>query len=288
MRKSKVLLILAIVIAFCLAPLTTVVQAASSYELGIVQAREGGYAYQIEGKDIFKIVAYNNDVYNYDNAIYCIKAGPGFGGTITDPLEKRTYSISYDMKDLGNIPENFKSMLPSDEMVTETIGEEEITYSKYNAVLWILDNMYLPKHPNEAERQEMRDALLTAAFKEQLSEDVTPPFTIDQIKLTDDDIEVVQQLAIWHFTNTDESPYDQGPDLAAIHIKAKESSDGYEAFDMESHRQEDAQTLYTYFITEAVKNAHIYGTGDNRNIPAPVVLQNTTLNRTNLKMLKIL
>ena len=277
MRKSKVLLILAIVIAFCLAPLTTVVQAASSYELGIVQAREGGYAYQIEGKDIFKIVAYNNDVYNYDNAIYCIKAGPGFGGTITDPLEKRTYSISYDMKDLGNIPENFKSMLPSDEMVTETIGEEEITYSKYNAVLWILDNMYLPKHPNEAERQEMRDALLTAAFKEQLSEDVTPPFTIDQIKLTDDDIEVVQQLAIWHFTNTDESPYDQGPDLAAIHIKAKESSDGYEAFDMESHRQEDAQTLYTYFITEAVKNAHIYGTGDNRNIPAPVVLQNTTL-----------
>lgn len=277
MRKSKVLLILAIVIAFCLAPLTTVVQAASSYELGIVQAREGGYAYQIEGKDIFKIVAYNNDVYNYDNAIYCIKAGPGFGGTITDPLEKRTYSISYDMKDLGNIPENFKSMLPSDEMVTETIGEEEITYSKYNAVLWILDNMYLPKHPNEAERQEMRDALLTAAFKEQLAEDVTPPFTIDQINLTDDDIEVVQQLAIWHFTNTDESPYDQGPDLAAIHIKAKESSDGYEAFDMESHRQEDAQTLYTYFITEAVKNAHIYGTGDNRNIPAPVVLQNTTL-----------
>ena len=277
MRKSKVVLIFAIIIAFCLAPFSSVVQAVSSYELGIVQAREGGYAYQIEGKDIFKIVAYNNDVYNYDNAIYCIKAGPGFGGTITDPLEKRTYSISYDMKDLGNIPENFKSMLPSDELITETIGEEEITYSKYNAVLWILDNMYLPKHPNDAERQAMRDALLTAAFKEQLEEDVIPPFTIDQINLTDDDIEVVQQLALWHFTNTDESPYDQGTDLAAIHIKAKESSDGYEAFDMDSHRQEDAQTLYTYFITEAVKNAHIYGTGDNRNIPAPIVLSNTTL-----------
>ena len=277
MRKSKVLLILAIIIAFCLVPFSNVVQAVSSYELGIVQAREGGYAYQIEGKDIFKIVAYNNDVYNYDNAIYCIKAGPGFGGTITDPLEKRTYSISYDMKDLANIPENFKSMLPSDEMTTETIGDEEITYSKYNAVLWILDNMYLPKHPNETERQAMRDALLTAAFQEQLAEDVTPPFTIDQINLTDDDIEVVQQLALWHFTNTDESPYDQGTDLAAIQIKAKESSDGYQGFDMESHRQEDAQTLYTYFITEAVKNAHIYGTGDNRNIPAPIVLSNTTL-----------
>lgn len=277
MRKSKVLLILAIIIAFCLVPFSNVVQAVSSYELGIVQAREGGYAYQIEGKDIFKIVAYNNDVYNYDNAIYCIKAGPGFGGTITDPLEKRTYSISYDMKDLANIPENFKSMLPSDEMTTETIGDEEITYSKYNAVLWILDNMYLPKHPNETERQAMRDALLTAAFQEQLAEDVTPPFTIDQINLTDDDIEVVQQLALWHFTNTDESPYDQGTDLAAIQIKAKESSDGYQGFDMKSHRQEDAQTLYTYFITEAVKNAHIYGTGDNRNIPAPIVLSNTTL-----------
>ena len=278
MKKSKVFFSLALIMAFCLAPFANTVKAATtSHELGIVQAREGGYAYQISGKDVFKIVEYVNNGYNFDNAIYCIKAGPGFGGTITNPLEKRTYSISYDMKDLASIPENHKSILPSDEQVTATIDGKEYTYSKYNAVLWILDNMYLPKHPNETERQAMRDALLTAAFKTQLEEDVTPPFTIDQINLTDDDIEVVQQLAIWHFTNTDEDAYDQGERLAAIQIKAKESSDGYTAFDEHSNRQEDAQTLYTYFINEAVKNASIYGTGDSRKILAPIVLTNTTL-----------
>ena len=278
MKKSKVFFSLALIMAFCLAPFANTVKATTtSHELGIVQAREGGYAYQISGKDVFKIVEYVNNGYNFDNAIYCIKAGPGFGGTITNPLEKRTYSISYDMKDLASIPENHKSILPSDEQVTATIDGKEYTYSKYNAVLWILDNMYLPKHPNETERKAMRDALLTSAFKTQLEEDVTPPFTIDQIKLTDDDIEVVQQLAIWHFTNTDEDAYDQGERLAAIQIKAKESSDGYTAFDEHSNRQDDAQTLYTYFINEAVKNASIYGTGDSRKILAPIVLTNTTL-----------
>ncbi len=278
MRKSKIVLVLAMIAAFCIAPFTSNVYAASSYELGIVQAREGGYAYQISGKDVWKIVAYEDSGYNYDNAIYCIKAGPGFGGTITSPTEKRTYSVSYDMKDLSLIPDNYKSILPSDEIVTEEIDGEEVSYSKYNAVLWILDNMYLPKHANETERQEMRDALLTAAFKEQIEDTtLTPAFTIDQINLTDDDIEVVQQLAIWHFTNTDDAEYDQGDSLAAIQIKAKDSSEGYNAFDMDSYRQEDANTLYQYFITEAAKKASVYGTGDVRKLTAPIILKNTTL-----------
>ena len=277
MRKSRVCLILAMIIAFCLAPFMNMVYAASSYTLGIVQAREGGYAYQISGKDVWKIVAYGENGYNYDNAIYCIKAGPGFGGTITSPTETREYNVSYDMKDREKIPENYiNNVLPSDEIITETINEEEVSYSKYNAVLWILDNMYLPKHANETERKEMRDALLTAAFKEKI-EDTTSPFTIEQINLTDDDIEVVQQLAIWHFTNRDEIEYDQGDLLAAIYVKAKDSSDDYEALDMSTYRQEDANTLYQYFITEAPKNASIYGTGDIRKLPAPVQLKNTTL-----------
>ena len=278
MRKSKIGLVVAIIVTFLIAPLANCVYAASSYELGIIQAREGGYAYQINDRDIWKIVAYGESGYNYDNAIYCIKAGPGFGGTITSPTERRTYSVLYDMKNLGLIPDNYKNILPSDELITEEIDGQEITYSKYNAVLWILDNMYLPKHTVIEEREAMRDGLLTSAFKEQIEDTTqTPPFTIEQINLTDDDIEVVQQLAIWHFTNMDETEYDQGTDLAAIYIKAKDSSEDYAAFDMDSYRQEDANTLYQYFIKEAAKNASIYGAGDVRKLPAPVQLKNTTL-----------
>ena len=184
MRKSKIGLVLAIITAFCITPFANCVNAASTYELGIVQAREGGYAYQINDRDIWKIVAYGESGYNYDNAIYCIKAGPGFGGTITSPTERRTYSGPYDMKDLSLIPDNYKTLLPSDEAITEEIDGVEITYSKYNAILWILDNMYLPKHADEEERQAMRDGLLTSAFKAQIEDTTqTPPFTIDKLIL---------------------------------------------------------------------------------------------------------
>ena len=74
-----------------------------------------------------------------------------------------------------------------------------------------------------------------------------------------------------------ETEYDQGANLSAIYIKAKDSSDDYAAFDMDSYRQEDANTLYQYFIKEAVKNASIYGAGDVRKLPAPIQLKNTTL-----------
>ncbi len=141
MRKSKILLSLAIITVFIFAPFTKFVYAASSYELGIVQDREGGYAYQISTKDVWKIVSYEGNGYNYNNAIYCIKAGPGFGGTITSPTEHRTYNVSRDLKNYGAIENNYKSILPSDTPVTETIDGNQVTYSKYNAARWILDNM---------------------------------------------------------------------------------------------------------------------------------------------------
>ena len=49
MRKSKVFLVFAIIIAFCLTPFISTVKAATSYTLGIVQARESGYLYRING-----------------------------------------------------------------------------------------------------------------------------------------------------------------------------------------------------------------------------------------------
>ena len=59
----------------------TNISAANSMELGILSIREGGYGYQANAKNVWKIVEYINGRYNYDKAIYCIKGGAGFGGS---------------------------------------------------------------------------------------------------------------------------------------------------------------------------------------------------------------
>ena len=290
MKRSKVFkVLLGLVMTLVMIAVPASTFAATSHVLGIVQNREDGYAYKIavgSGEsarlmDVWKIVEYVNGGKIWDNAIYCIKGGPGFGGTIDNPTDTRTYDVTYDMKKIGDIPANYISTLPSDTQNTVTLtvnGEsKEITYTNYNAVLWIIDNMYLPKHPDETQRQAMRDALLKAAFKEQLEDKtLTPPFEISQINLTDSDIELIQQLAIWHFTNPDDE-YNVGTILPAIQISEKDSTTNYNAYDMASKRQEDAQTLYTYLIENAMLNASKYGTGEDRHLKAPVQLLNTSL-----------
>ena len=287
MKKFKVcfsILMIILITAFC----QSSVWAAVTHELGIVQLREDDYAYKVKTGsgdrmlDVFKIVEYINGNKSFQNDIYCIKGGPGFGGTVTDPLQHKNYDISYDLKNVANIPSNYKNLLPSDTEVTKeiTINNEkkQVTYTNYNALLWLVDNMYLPKYQDDTARKAMRDNLLKAAFKDKLEDKtLTPAFTLDQIKLTDSDIEVVQQLAIWHFTNADDNQYDVGTKLPAIQISAQNDTSKYDGFDMSSYRQEDSQTLYQYLINNAMLNASSYGNGDNRHLTTPVQLANNTL-----------
>ncbi len=246
----------------------------SGQELGIVQLREDGYAYKVKEIDVFKVVEYVDNVMNFNNDIYCIKAGPGFGGTITEPTTRLTYTFTYNLKEKSNIPSNYLSSLPSDTDITKQIevnGESiQVTYTNYNAVLWLLDNIYLPKSENATQKREI---LLKNAFAEKLNDtSLIPPFTLDQINLTDSDLEVVQQLAIWHFTNAGDSKYDMGESLPAIQISEKNNTANYNGYDMDSYRQDDAQTLYKYLINNAMINANKYGKEDVRELPEPLNL----------------
>ena len=103
----------------------SIVFAAESRTFGIVSIREGGYGYQANTKNVWKIVEYEGNNFTYDNAIYCLKAGQGFGDNAH--IEKREYNISYDMKQYSTIPDSIKGILPSDEKKTATINGEEYT-----------------------------------------------------------------------------------------------------------------------------------------------------------------
>ena len=274
MKLKNVVLIVLLIIFILGITAQTNTYAATSMELGILSIREGGYGYQANLKNVWKIVEYENGKYNFENAIYCMKGGAGFGGN--SYIENRTYNLSYDLKKYGSIPSLIKTVLPTD---TENVYEEngkEYKYTNYNAVLWILDNLYLPKDSN------------AETMKNQLYNNVFPNLPKENIMLTDDDIEVVQQCAIWYFTNDDP----QNPNEYAYHmdrlpaLQVTTQEGGLGPFDLTLddldptwERQTQAAALYDYLIANAKMNASKYGTEDDRtqnNVPAQLIKTETT------------
>ena len=130
--------------------------------------------------------------------LYCLRAGLGF--TASDVTSKAVlYNQSYDM----NNPNHYSTLrtLFND---TATSVFNSSNSADYYAVLWILDNMLL-----EGATQDELITYLTkyTSYTEAQIRNSYANYTPDI--LTRADIEAIQQLAIWYFTNKDEADYHQ-------------------------------------------------------------------------------
>ncbi len=231
----------------------------ANYFLGLMNLRKDKSAYVIEMKDasgnfvtkkIWKIVSYSNlsgNNINYDNAFYCLKAEHGFGmgaGNTDVTREIRDYNTKLDMKtDAANVLSKLND-------INNAIGDSTLSASEYNKILWILDNMYIKNQQTTAQR----DALLTAA------KIIGPEGYRDGLLLTDEDIDVVQQMALWYFTNTGANSVYRNSKLPILLVGQNEDAN-YKSFeDRDSvygeKRQFQAEDLYNYFITNAENNAN--------------------------------
>ncbi len=264
---------LIIMLAICTFFTTNSYAADSSYVLGITNVREPqngklGGAYGIAGlksdgtpnKKVWKIVSYPNagNTINYDNAFYCIKAEHGFvsNTSSTDVSTiRKTYDTSFNMKTQS------EEVLNRLNAINTATSKPELTQETYNKIIWILDNIYLPKSSNAAQsKQELMEAAGITEYA-------------DGVLLTDDDIEVVQQLVIWYFTNAEDSNYhsDNGsgePTLSEILFNNNTGKDSqYKSFAnwyddallnirTGTTRQYQAEDLYRYLISEANKNGN--------------------------------
>ncbi|HAU86110.1 MAG TPA: hypothetical protein DCW90_11620, partial [Lachnospiraceae bacterium] len=223
---------------------------ASEYNFAIQERRKCGYGYVFPvnstNKYIWKIVGYDTpgDITgktpNYDIPAYCLKAEKGFfseNGVRSSAIE---YDKQYNMKTQKQ----------------DIIDASIMSSDSYDKVLWILDNLYLPKDATDEERT----AYLTKTGV--LSGNTT------KSDLTNDDIEVVQQMAIWYFTNGESDNY-KNETLPALWVhkdKGNEPRNDTEyaslsdVFDNRTedtwegtYRLEDAAQLYSYIIEEAKK-----------------------------------
>ncbi|MBO5479087.1 MAG: isopeptide-forming domain-containing fimbrial protein [Clostridia bacterium] len=238
----------------------TTYAANSNYVLGITNVREPqngklGGAYGVGGlksdgtptKKVWKIVSYpttSSNTIDYSNAFYCLMAEHGFVSQDTTNVTavKRNYNLHYDMK------------LQKQEVLTRlnNTGVFTTDATSYNKIMWIIDNMYLPKQSTSSEKI----ALLTNAGI------IDSDYTIEHARITDDDIEVVQQMALWYFTNTDSSIY-HTESLQELYFNNWSGKDeSYKTFeDLYNdsvagtrdglYRQQECEMLYKYFITTA-------------------------------------
>ncbi len=213
-------------------------QSAGPMYLGIVALRSSGYGYQQGGKTVFKIAKYDSTddtTADLNNTIYCIKAGPGFGSSdmANSTPTISTYSQKFDLRDVDSIDSTYSAVLPTGE--------------NYNKLMWILDNLYIPNYSNTSdENQDARIAFLEQLLgKEQSNWDECFEY------LSDDEIDVIQQLAIWYYTNPDgEYHYEE---IELYQSKLNENADYKDLCDLDGDwdRQDAAKALYLYYIDNA-------------------------------------
>ena len=266
MKKLKKLVSSILITMLTVATLGSIsaVKAASAgpLYLGIVSLRRAGYGYQQEGSKLWKIAEYdseNGKTADLSKTIYCIKGGPGFGSSDMATGGVPTiskYTQKFNLKDLASIPSTYSKILP--------------TGSNYNSLMWLLDNIYIMPAIG-TDNTTAREEFLKSKIPNELYE-----------LITDDDIDAVQQLAIWYFTNPSGDKYHYETSNFKINSIANVDSNYASMGDIfgdDGWDREDAiEALFQYYITNAKANSN-YKSTNNTTSPIEIVKSNATMTK---------
>lgn len=193
------------------------------------------------GVKIWNLVVYPNgesdNTYTNNHNIYCLKEGQGFTNDNGLNQPKQQYDYWYNMRIDRNEIKNstYNDTVKGFMNKTLTIGDKQI--NQYNAVLAVLDMLYLPatKDSTDAEKKELEiekkkiiyniiqiaknngdnnTENIAKAFEipedvdtyydfimDYLTEQSCTQYDLTEYALTDEEIVAVQQAALWYFTN---------------------------------------------------------------------------------------
>ena len=254
------------------------------------------------GAKIWNIVKYasaTSDGFT-DANIYCVKAGIGFTQTDNGTIKRAPYNVNYDMKTERDSIKAQNDILKSlvEANITETDGS---TYNRYDALLAVLDMLYLPGESTADEKKALLDEVLNYA-KQPDSGYTDYVELMENYPLTDDDINAIQQAAIWYFTNyykvdTNAEKYTETTEHDTKYDKREDKGwlnytlDGttykpysnykpnglQEQYDAGQARTYQAELLYNYSIRQAKANANKYTNITTTTSGAPARVDTTTL-----------
>lgn len=256
-KLKKFFVVLILTIATIVLPTAQAMAATTSVYFKLYNAigRPTGYYFTTTEsgayKPVIKIVkatsAGVNEAETSDTAYYCLKNGIGFGAENSNVANATVeYTQSFDMKKLTTITEPYRSALPTDE-------------ATYNKVMWLLENFCIPQD------ETSKTFLLAAAG---LSADAFDDYKIngkDQSAVQKDIIEVIQQAALWHFTNQDDKAY-HVTNSPVFQYSSTSTSTKVEVDSLSASADlvnSPVDNLYTYLINgaeNAVKGGYTYNT----------------------------
>ena len=224
----------------------------------------------------------------YSKAFYCLRGGVGFG-----VQDSEINAVSSDMSDdpvsytkIAEMHEEPKKVAQeiakySDKIrwTEEDLQDNELkvkftikvndgtlsnqtkdyTINLYNAVLWILDEAYLPADNTNDEGEIVYDA---SEYRDELLDKAGIPES-QREEITDNDIEVIQQLAIWYFTNYDEQDKEVNPTVSQstmypAQFLSIDSGNGDDNNVISTTRENNLNRLYQYLVYGAIQNADTY------------------------------
>lgn len=185
----------------------------------------------------------------FADSFYCIRGGKGFGSVKfgnNSSANSTEYTVIEDMKsNVNDVIAKYKELYSINLDRTENINFNEKTYNNvniYNAMLWIADNAYLPVNTDKYNPQEYKTELLTKIGIAK----------VNQGMITDDDLEVIQQLAFWYFANYDENGKNESVSTTnptpVNWLAINESNDVFG-----TRRANYLNRIYQYFIEGALK-----------------------------------
>ena len=279
MKLIKKIVVSIIVMLLALAMGTSVFAATTPVTFGLSEYRretngkQYGYRINNGNKRVWKVIVYENDgtTMNFDNTIYCLKAEKGFY-TATPNSFKQTYDKMVDFADKA-------SLVP-------TIFEND---DYYYAATWILDHAYIPYYAKSGDSVEVQSQKTEQAAQDR--EDLLNAAGMsDSLKqeLTDDDIDVVQQMALWYFTNTKAEEnsdiyhvdFEGEPLFQEIAIAEKGVGSYTTMSDVNETRADAMEKLYQYMVKTAKSTENIeYYKTHNGKVEEPITLD-STLNPT--------
>ena len=187
--------------------------AINSKTLNIKAVRSSGYGYKVVNnstKYIWKIYNTRNDI---NETFYCIKGGPGFGSDSMDTaIGEAEYTEVFDMRKPSTITPTYRTPL---QLIYGT--------KDYERLMWVLDQCYVPAKSNastedrkiaEDSKKALLDAVEAYAKKYPQIYENTSDFNDRLVdNLTTDDIDAIQQLAVWYYTNNDDYHVENNPTI---------------------------------------------------------------------------
>ena len=201
--------------------------------------------------NIVKLSGLNSNDPTEINA-YCVTAGIGF----SDVKTAAEYDVSYDMRKEREEIKNSQNAVLNKLATGVNITKNGKTVNSYDALLSLTDLLYLYGESTQAEKT----ALLEAAGIYEGAYDAI---------LSDDEIEAVQQAAMWYFTNYDEKvdgiqKYNKYDNVSWLWYtengKDYKNLADYIGGDFPPNegigrqKQEQAEALYKYLIDKAIEN----------------------------------